>query len=79
LPIARFYPFDSISVQNDSMRDIEIKINGSDNNKITVYAGYSLTLMNQNYEWLLVKNLSNNSISANEITVIIGVSPKLQL
>lgn len=72
-PIAKHAPFVACQIQNNSDYDIEVKLNGSENRAVYVYAGCVVVMSNHKFDWLRVLNTDgSNAIAANLVDIQIG-------
>ena len=72
-PICSYAPFNSYQVQNDSDYDISVKLNGSDNKAVIVFAGCGVIMYGHKYIWLRITNRdAANAIPLNKLDVLIG-------
>ena len=72
-PICSFAPFNSYQVQNDSDYNISVKLNGSNNKGVVVFAGCGVIMYGHKYTWLRITNKNaSNAIAINLINVLVG-------
>lgn len=72
----KYVPFNSLFVGNEDAATIEVYPNGSVDRKIVLAQGGTRTIINEPFDYLIVKNASGSSTTISTITIRISREEK---